>query len=61
MDWTKCIICGELKCPAKSLQGNYHEVYQIVLNLVSEFSTLEGLPTSVECNIQELETKDLIK
>ncbi len=55
MDWTKCIICGELKCPTKSLQGNAHEGYQTFFNLVGE------IPTSVKCNIQELETKDLIE
>ena len=64
IDWTKCIICGdggELKCPAKSLQGNAHEVYQTFLNLVTEFSSLRELPTSVEFNIQELEAKDLLE
>ena len=64
MDWTKCIICGdggELKCPAKSLQGNAHDVYQTFLNLVSEFSMLGELPTSIEFNIQEFETKELVE
>ena len=62
MDWNKCIICGDggdLKCPAKSLQGNGCHVYQTYLDLVSEFCALGQLPTSVQ--FQELDVADLLE
>ena len=54
MNWDKFNICGggvDLKCPARSLQGNSHEVYEKFIHVLCEYTKLGELPTKVEPNL----------
>jgi hypothetical protein len=48
MDWRLCVICGgggDLKCPAKSKQGNGLEIYSNFLKVIAEFQDPTLLPS----------------
>ena len=64
MDWKKCIICGgggELKCPAKSLEGNAEEVYTSFIEAAKEFKVLGKLPGPLVISINDYQPGDLVQ
>ena len=63
MDWNKCIICGgggEVKCPAKSLDGNAQTVYDSFLDAAREFKGLGQLPVALFINVDEYQAQELL-
>ena len=64
MEWKKCIICGgggELKCPAKSLEGNAEEVYTSFIEAAKEFKVLGKLPGPLVISINDYQPGDLVQ